>query len=79
MLICAIRTVLIYALVMLSVRIMGKRQISELRPSELVAALLISDLAAVPSDGRYALAAVPPGADTTRHEHAYGAPAPWLH
>ena len=48
MLICAIRTVLIYALVMLSVRIMGKRQISELRPSELVAALLISDLAAVP-------------------------------
>ncbi len=48
MLISAIRTVIIYLLVILSIRIMGKRQISELRPSELVVALLISDLAAVP-------------------------------
>ncbi len=48
MLISVIRTVVIYLLVVLSIRIMGKRQISELRPSELVVALLISDLAAVP-------------------------------
>lgn len=48
MLISTIRTIVIYLLVILSIRIMGKRQISELRPSELVVALLISDLAAVP-------------------------------
>ncbi len=48
MLISVIRTVIIYLLVILSIRIMGKRQISELRPSELVVALLISDLAIVP-------------------------------
>lgn len=48
MLISAIRTIIIYALVMLAIRIMGKRQLGELRPSELVVALLISDLAAVP-------------------------------
>lgn len=48
MLISAIRTLIIYLLVILSIRIMGKRQISELRPSELVVALLISDLAIVP-------------------------------
>lgn len=50
MFVSAIRTVLIYALVIVSIRIMGKRQISELRPSELVVALLISDLAAVPME-----------------------------
>lgn len=50
MFVSAIRTVLIYSLVMVSIRIMGKRQISELRPSELVVALLISDLAAVPME-----------------------------
>ena len=48
MLIAVIRTMIIYTLVILSIRIMGKRQISELRPSELVVALLISDIAAVP-------------------------------
>ncbi len=48
MLICAIRTVIIYMLVVTAIRIMGKRQIGELRPSELVVALLIADLAAVP-------------------------------
>ena len=50
MFVSAIRTVLIYELVMVSIRIMGKRQISELRPSELVVALLISDLAAIPME-----------------------------
>ncbi len=48
MLICAIRTVIIYVLVIAAIRVMGKRQIGELRPSELVVALLIADLAAVP-------------------------------
>lgn len=48
MLVCAIRTVIIYILVVAAIRVMGKRQIGELRPSELVVALLIADLAAVP-------------------------------
>lgn len=43
-----IRTVLIYVLVLLGVRLMGKRQIGELQPFELVVMILISDIAAVP-------------------------------
>ena len=48
MAIIAIRTVIIYIFVITAMRIMGKRQLGELQPSELVVALLISDLAAVP-------------------------------
>lgn len=48
MLVCAIRTVIIYISIIIAIRVMGKRQIGELRPSELVVALLIADLAAVP-------------------------------
>ena len=48
MLTALIRTIILYLLLMLGLRLMGKRQIGELEPSELVLALLISDLAAVP-------------------------------
>ncbi len=48
MLISLIRTVVIYIFVLVGVRLMGKRQIGELQPFELVVAMLISDLAAVP-------------------------------
>lgn len=43
-----IRTFLLYIVVIAAVRVMGKRQIGELQPSELVVAILISDLASVP-------------------------------
>lgn len=43
-----IRTLLIYIFIIFSVRIMGKRQISELQTTELVVTLLISDLAVIP-------------------------------
>lgn len=43
-----IRTIILYVLVMAGLRLMGKRQIAELEPSELVMTMLISDLAAVP-------------------------------
>ncbi|MFU0833622.1 MAG: DUF421 domain-containing protein [Oscillospiraceae bacterium] len=43
-----IRTLLLYAVVILAVRLMGKRQISELQTSELVVTLLISDIASIP-------------------------------
>lgn len=48
MLVLVVRTVILYLLVILSLRIMGKRQIGEMQPSELVVAIMISDLASVP-------------------------------
>ena len=48
MAITAIRTVIIYIFIIAAMRIMGKRQLGELQPIELVVTLLISDLAAVP-------------------------------
>lgn len=42
------RTVILYFLIMIGLRLMGKRQIGELEPSELVLTLMLSDLAAVP-------------------------------
>ena len=43
-----IRSVILYAAILAAVRLMGKRQISELQTSELVVTLLISDIAAIP-------------------------------
>ena len=43
-----IRTVLLYFIIMIGLRALGKRQIGELEPIELVMTLLISDLAAIP-------------------------------
>ncbi len=42
------RTIILYFILMIGLRLMGKRQIGELEPSELVLTLIISDLAAVP-------------------------------
>lgn len=42
------RTLLLYGLVILVMRLMGKRQIGQLQPYELVVAIMISDLASVP-------------------------------
>ena len=50
MLVIIIRTLILYAVVILSLRIMGKRQIGELQPSELVVAIMISDVATVPME-----------------------------
>ena len=43
-----LRTVILYFLIMTGLRLMGKRQIGELEPSELVLTMMISDLATVP-------------------------------
>lgn len=48
MVISFIRTIILYILVILALRVMGKRQIGELQPTELVVAIMISDLASVP-------------------------------
>ncbi len=42
------RTLILFAIVVITMRIMGKRQIGELQPFELAVAILISELAAVP-------------------------------
>lgn len=48
MLISVIRTFLLYIAIIFAVKLMGKRQISELQTSELVVTLLLSDIAAIP-------------------------------
>ena len=44
------RTILLYLLIVVGMRLMGKRQIGELEPSELVLTMMISDLASVTLD-----------------------------
>ena len=48
MLVAITRTAILYAVVIVAMRFMGKRQIGELEPTELVVAIMISELAAVP-------------------------------
>lgn len=43
-----IRTLILYILIMAGLRLLGKRQIGELEPSELVLTMMLSDLATVP-------------------------------
>lgn len=43
-----VRTFILYFFVILAVRLMGKRQIGDLQPSELVITLLISEIVAIP-------------------------------
>lgn len=48
LLVAVLRTVILYVVIIAALRLMGKRQIGELEPSELVVTLLMSELAAVP-------------------------------
>ncbi len=51
-----IRTFIVYFVVIISVRFMGKRQIGELQPAELVITILMSEIASMPlQDGDCAL------------------------
>lgn len=50
MLIAFVRTIILYILVVAALRIMGKRQIGQLQPSELVVAMMISELASIPME-----------------------------
>ena len=45
-----IRTIILYALVFLAMRLMGKRQLAQLQPYELAVAIMISALAAIPME-----------------------------
>lgn len=48
MAIVLIRAIVLYVLLAFSLRLMGKRQLGELQPSELVVTILISNIAAIP-------------------------------
>src|SRR5690554_2359308 len=52
MLITFARSVLLYILVVVTMRVMGKRQIGELEPYELAITIMIAELAAVPMQDR---------------------------
>jgi len=43
-----LRTVILYLMIMLGLRLTGKRQIGQLEPAELALTMMISDLATVP-------------------------------
>ena len=47
MLLLVIRTAILYAVTMVSMRAMGKRQIGQLQPFELVVILIISEMATI--------------------------------
>jgi len=47
-----VRTFIIYIVVVLLMRIMGKRQIGQLEPYELVVAIMIAELAAIPMEDK---------------------------
>jgi len=42
------RAIILYIIIIVGIRLMGKRQVGELEPSELVLSLIIADLASVP-------------------------------
>ena len=48
MLISFIRTVILYSILILVIRLMGKRQLGEMEPMEFVVTMLLANLAAVP-------------------------------
>lgn len=48
MFVVLVRTVVLYLLIIVGLRLLGKRQIGELEPAELTLALIIADLASVP-------------------------------
>ncbi len=43
-----IRTLILYAIVLIAIRLMGKREVGQLQPFELVVTIMIADLASVP-------------------------------
>ena len=48
MIVTLLRTIVLYILIIAGIRLLGKRQVGELEPTELVLALIIADLASVP-------------------------------
>ena len=50
LLIVAIRTLILYSIVLFAVRLMGKSELSKMSPFQLVIVFMIAELAAIPID-----------------------------
>ena len=48
MILSYIRTIILYLILILVIRLMGKRQIGEMEPAEFVVTMLVANLAAIP-------------------------------
>ena len=48
MILSYVRTVILYLVLIIGVRLMGKRQVGQMEPSELVVAMLVADLVSIP-------------------------------
>ena len=48
MLVTFVRAIVLYIIILIVMRLMGKREIGQLQPFELVIAILIADLASIP-------------------------------
>ena len=48
MILSYIRTIILYLVLILVIRMMGKRQIGEMEPAEFVVTMLVANLAAIP-------------------------------
>ncbi len=48
MLITFVRSIVLYIIILIVMRLMGKREIGQLQPFELVIAIMIADLASIP-------------------------------
>ena len=51
MLITFVRSMFLYIIVLVVMRLMGKREIGQLQPFELVISIMIADLASIPMSG----------------------------
>ena len=48
MILSYLRTIVLYLVLILAIRVMGKRQIGEMEPAEFVVTMLVANLAAIP-------------------------------
>ena len=48
MLLSCARTVILYLVLIFAIRLMGKRQVGQMEPSEFVVTMLVANLAAIP-------------------------------
>ena len=48
MILSYVRTIILYLALIISVRLMGKRQVGQMEPSEFVVTMLVANLASIP-------------------------------
>ena len=51
-----LRTLVLYLVLLLVIRLMGKRQLGEMEPTEFVVTMLVANLASIPMEDPYCFA-----------------------